>query len=123
MAATITEGAFSLRPFGQTDPEEDYRLLQTLSNYQVPQDPAGNQQWLSNRRRYDDTKGGRRHYIALHTPTQEPVGYASLEQQETAAYFRMYLVFNPNRWAYAELGEFMYRQLLRDAQEMEAKVL
>jgi hypothetical protein len=115
---------FTLRPFGQADIEADYQLLHVLSNLQVPQDPRGNLDWQRNRRAFDETKGVRRHYIAIHTATQEPVGYAALEQQgpEPSA-FRTYLVFNPDQWAFPELGEFLYQRLLRDARELGAATL
>jgi len=70
-----------LRPFGQHDREADKQLLLTLANAQVPQDPRGNEDWLQHRRAYDERRGQRRHYIALHLPTQEPIAYAALEQQ------------------------------------------
>jgi len=72
---------FSLRPFGQHHREADKQLLLTLANAQVPQDPRGNEDWLQHRRAYDERRGQRRHYIALHLPTQEPIAYAALEQQ------------------------------------------
>jgi hypothetical protein len=116
-----TPSRFVLRPFGQPDPEQDYDLLHVLSNYQVPQDPDGNRQWLENRRCYDEKAGVRRHYIALHGATQQPVAYAALEQQgPDPTAFRMYLVFDPGRWDYSDLGEFMYQHLLRDAAKLKA---
>src|SRR5689334_17495420 len=99
---TTTETAFTLRPFGQTDPEQDYALLHTLSNFQVPQDHEGNREWQQNRRNYDEAKGKRRHYIAVHSLTQEPVGYADIERQQSDPNgYRLYLVFDPNRWAFS----------------------
>ncbi len=115
---------FSLRPFGQHDREADKQLLLTLANAQVPQDPRGNEDWLQHRRAYDERRGQRRHYIALHLPTQEPIAYAALEQQQ--AYprsFRIYLVFDPQRWSFEQLGTFLYQQLLRDAEALQAAKL
>lgn len=116
--------AFRLRPFGYTDVEDHYRLLRSLSNYQVPQNPNGNEEWLRNRRAFDETARRRRHYVAVHIPTSEPVGYASLEQQAKGSpHYRMFLVFDPGRWGYSDLGDFMYQRLLADALEMGAKTL
>lgn len=121
MATSGNENRFTLRPFGQEDSEQDYQILHRLSNFQVPQDPKGNAEWLQNRRLYDEANCRRRHYIAIHQATQEPVGYASLEQQgPNQEAFRLYLVFDPNRWAFAALGEFLYQRLLQDAQELDA---
>jgi hypothetical protein len=92
---------FYLRPFGQHDREADYQLLLTLANAQAPQDPRGNEQWLQHRRAYDERRGQRRHYIAVHLPTQEPIAYAALEQQQAdPSSFRIYLVFDPQRWSF-----------------------
>jgi hypothetical protein len=115
---------FYLRPFGQPDHEQDYRLLDLLSNYQAPQDPAGNREWLANRRAYDQQGGKRRHYIAVHAPTSESIAYAALEQQgPDPAAFRIYLVFDPQRWSFNQLGGFLYQQLLADAHTFEATKL
>jgi hypothetical protein len=112
---------FSLRPFGQHDREADFRRILALAHAQVPQDPRGNEEWLQYRRAYDEHLGQRRHYIAIHVPTQEPIGYAALEQQQAdPSSFRIYLVFDPRRWSFEELGAFMYRQLLRDAEALGA---
>jgi hypothetical protein len=66
VTASVNENSFVLRPFGQEDSEQDYQLLHRLSNFQVPQDPKGNAEWLQKRRQYDETTGKRRHYIAVH---------------------------------------------------------
>jgi hypothetical protein len=55
---------FHLRRFGQPEGEADYQIIHRLANYQVPQDPLGNQEWLQNRRAYDQRHWHRRHYIA-----------------------------------------------------------
>jgi hypothetical protein len=107
---------FRLRPFGQHNSEQDYQLLHALSNYQAPQDPAGNSEWLASRRAYDQQRGKRRHYIAVHVPTEASIAYAALEQQgPDLTSFRIYLVFDPQRWSFNKLGEFLYQQLLTDA--------
>lgn len=118
------EPIFSMRPLGFTDVEEHCRLLRSLSNYQVPQNPHGNEEWLRNRRAFDESERRRRHYVAVHTPTYESVGYASLEQQAAGLpHYRMFLVFDPHRWAYEDLGDTMYQRLLLDAQDIGAKTL
>ncbi len=116
--------SFSLRSFGQHDSEADYQLLRMLANAQVPQDPRGNEEWLQHRRVYDERRGQRRHYIAVHRLTQEPIAYAALEQQEAElSSFRIYLVFDPQRWSFDGLGTFLYQQLLRDADALHAAKL
>src|SRR5689334_10201281 len=118
------ESEFVLRPFGQPDADQDWDLLHRLSNVQVPQDPEGNAEWLRNRRAYDEAAGRRRHYVAVHRSTREGVGYACLEQQGADRdAFRLYIVFDPKRWTFTGLGEFLYRQLLRDARAMTATSL
>jgi len=115
---------FALRPFGQHDPEADEQLLLVLANAQVPQDPCGNAAWLQHRRAYDERHGQRRHSIAVHLPTQEPIAYAALEQQQAdPSSFRIYLVFDPQRWSFEEIGTFLYQQLLRDAEALQAAKL
>jgi hypothetical protein len=110
---------FSLRPFGEHDREADYQLLLAFANAQAPQDPGGNEEWLRHRRAYDERSGQRRHYIAVHRPTQEAVGYAALERQQAGS-MRIYMVFDPNRWPFEVLGTFLYQQLLQDAEALQA---
>jgi hypothetical protein len=115
---------FALRPFGQADPEADDQLLHVLANTQVPQDPHGNAAWLHHRRTYDEQRGQRRHYIAVHRATDEPIAYAALEQQQAdPGIFRIYLVFDPQRWSFDTLGAFLYQHLLRDATSLHAATL
>jgi len=115
---------FSLRPFGQHDREADYQLILSLANAQVPQDPRGNEAWLQYRRAYDQHGGQRRHYIAVYLPTQEPIAYAALEQQQAEpSCFRIYLVFDPQRWSFEVVGTFLYQQLFQDAEALHASKL
>ena len=119
-----TETTFELRPFGRFDRELDFELIYRFADCQVPQDPAGNQEWLQNRRQYDETKGSRRHYIATHSTTKESVGYAAIEQQgPDPTVFRLYIVFDPKQWTFSDVGEFLYQHLRQDANELGAKKL
>ena len=105
--------SFSLRQFGQHDRQADEHLLLRFANAQAPHDPRGNEEWLQYRRAFDERHGQRRHYIALHLPSQEPIAYAALEQQQVdPTSFRIYLVFDPQRWSFDTLGTFLYQQLL-----------
>jgi hypothetical protein len=101
--------------------EADEQLLLLFANAQVPQDPRGNEEWLQYRRAYDERRGQRRHYIAVYLPTQEPIAYAALEQQQAdPSSFRIYLVFDPQRWSFELGGRFLYQQLLQDAEALQA---
>ena len=120
----IASAQFDLRPFGQHDREADYQLLDLLANAQVPHDRRGNEEWLQQRRAYDERRRQRRHYIAVHRSTNKPIAYAALEQQEAdSRSFRIYLVFDPQRWSFDELGMVLYQQLLRDADTLNATKL
>jgi hypothetical protein len=115
---------FSLRPFGQHDREADEKLILALAHAQVPYDRRGNEEWLQHRRAYEERRGQRRHYIALHRPTNEPIGYAALEQQQAdPGTLRIYLVFDPQRWSFDTLGAFLYQQLLQDADTLHVAKL
>jgi hypothetical protein len=120
-----SDARWMLRPFGDEDIEQDYALIHRLANEAVPFDLKGNQIWVENRRRFASTGRKRRHYVAIDTSAQEPIAYAALEQQWEAdpARFRLYLVFDPQRWTFGELGEFLYVQLLADARDLGVDVL
>jgi N-acetylglutamate synthase-like GNAT family acetyltransferase len=121
---STAECQFYLRPFGEENVEQDYALLHTLSNFQVPQDPKGNLEWQYNRRAYDESKRTRRHYIAHEQSTGQPIAYAAIEQQENnSTVYRLFLVFNPDEWTFSEIGTFLYQHLLRDARAMGATSL
>lgn len=118
---SVESPLFSLRPFGQHDHEADYELILRFANAQVPHDPRGNAEWLLRRRAYNEHCGRRRHYIAVYLPTQEPIAYAALEQQPAdPSSFRIYLVFDPQRWSFELVGTFLYQQLLQDATALQA---
>lgn len=111
---------FALRPFGQHDREADEQLLLRFANAQVPHDLRGNEEWLQYRRAYDERRGQRRHYIVVYLPTHEPIAYAALEQQVDPSCFRIYLVFDPQRWSFEVVGTFLYQQLSQDAEALHA---
>jgi hypothetical protein len=118
---SVESPLFSLRPFGQHDHEADDELILRFANAQVPHDPRGNAEWLQHRRAYSEHRGQRRHYIAVYLPTQEPIAYAALEQQPAdPSSFRIYLVFDPQRWSFELVGTFLYQQLLQDATALQA---
>ncbi len=121
---SVESPLFSLRPFGQHDHEADDELILRFANAQVPHDPRGNAEWLQHRRAYSEHRGQRRHYIAVYLPTQEPIAYAALEQQQAEPNcFRIYLVFDPQRWSFEVVGTLLYQQLLQDAEALHASKL
>jgi N-acetylglutamate synthase-like GNAT family acetyltransferase len=106
-----------LQPFE----EENWGLLLELANQAVPFAPQENEEWLAYRKAFDETKRIRRHYLAFDEGT--PVGYGALEQQgETADLLRVYVVASLDNLK-SGVGDTLYKQLLQDAQELDAKTL
>ena len=104
--------AFDLRPFGQINVARDFEIIRELANRQVPYDLAGNEEWLRKRmgRRAED--GKRFHAIVINAHS-EAIGYLAVEQQGLrTTLYRLYLVFDPGQWTFADLGTFMYQRAM-----------
>jgi N-acetylglutamate synthase-like GNAT family acetyltransferase len=99
----------------------DWSILLELANQAVPFAPQENEEWLEYRKVFDETKRVRRHYLAFDGET--PVGYGALEQQsDSADLLRVYVVASPDNLR-TGVGDMLYKQLIQDAQELEAKTL
>ena len=67
---------------------------------------AGTQEeWLGNRKKFDDTKGLREHFVA--EESGEIVGYGSIESAANAGEFRMFIVTAPKNLS--SVGDLLYR--------------
>lgn len=106
-----------IRPF---EPE-DFGVLLDLANQAVPFAPEANAEWLEYRRAFDETRRVRRHYLATDNCT--PIGYGGLEQQDDdPTRLRVYVVSSPQRLA-SSVGDTLFKQLLKNANELGAKTL
>jgi N-acetylglutamate synthase-like GNAT family acetyltransferase len=98
-----------LRPFQPGD----WGVLLELANQAVPFAPEDNQEWLRQRRDFDESARTRRQYLALRRNT--PIGYGCLEQQsEGMKRLRTFVVCHPD-YLRGEVGSRLFDRLLRDA--------
>ena len=105
-----------LRPFVAPD----WEPVVEIAHHVEPDFRAQDDIWLRLRQQFDETKLIRRHYIAEHMETKEPIGYGSIEQGPESDRYRMFLIVGPE-WLRAGVGDLLFDQLLNDLRELKAK--
>jgi hypothetical protein len=94
--------------------DEDWPVILAVANRSVAGVPgAGTQEeWESNRRRFDATRGFREHFVAEITDQAEVVGYGAVESMSTGERdeLRMFIVTPPERLSV--VGELLYRSAM-----------
>jgi len=97
----------------------DWDAVLAAADAAVPFDPAGNREWLGNRRCFDRTGGVRRHYVAVEG--RRVVGYGALElAAPEASRARLFVVLAPT--LLTTVGEILYQRLIADAAELSVAV-
>lgn len=99
--------AAKLRPFS----EEDWTAL--------PKPNADAEDWLHKRRKFDQSRYVRRHYVAEHVEDGRLLGYGSIEQTITLPRYRMILVIEP-RAVRSGVAELLVERLLQDLSDVGA---
>lgn len=99
--------------------ETDWPAILEVANAAVPGLPRENQQWLSNRMRFDQTGYTRRHYVALDAATGDIIGYGAVEGGQEAGRYRLFIVMSPDLLV-AGAGDPLYNQLIADLSTLHA---
>jgi hypothetical protein len=81
-----------------------------------------NEEWLRNRRDFDDHARARRHYVLLDERTQEIVAYGAIEEGPDPGRFRIFVVMGPEQLV-GKPGDRMYDCLLSDLGMLEASLV
>ncbi len=99
--------------------ETDWPAILEVANASVPESPRENQQWLSNRMRFDQTGYTRRHYVALDAATGKVIGYGAVEGGQETGRYRLFIVMPPDRLT-TDAGDLLYNQLIADLSALRA---
>jgi|SRR5579884_2545549 L-amino acid N-acyltransferase YncA len=102
--------------------ETDWPAILEVANAAVPESPRENQQWLSNRMRFDQTGYIRRHYVALEAATGKVIGYGAIEGGKEAGRYRLFVVTSPDQLA-TGAGDLLYNQLIADLSTLNASAI
>jgi GNAT superfamily N-acetyltransferase len=93
--------------------DDDWPAILAVANHSVADvSGAGSQEeWVSNRRRFDPTRGFREHFLAI-SDNDEIVGYGAIESAGAIddGEFRMFVVTPPERLTV--VGDFLYRSAI-----------
>ncbi|HEX7177502.1 MAG TPA: GNAT family N-acetyltransferase [Pyrinomonadaceae bacterium] len=104
-----------LRPFAQTD----WELLSALAHTQPGAEAQASDTWLAERRRFDESRRVRRHYVAEHAGTGRPLGYGAVEQSVYGPRYRLHLAADP-RHLRGGVGRLLVERLTADLREVNA---
>jgi hypothetical protein len=96
---------------------EDWPAILAIANRSVAHVPGAGPQddWVSNRRQFDSTRGFREQFVAHGPDDRDIVGYGAIESIESPAAgqgldFRMFIVTPPERLSV--VGDLLYRSAL-----------
>jgi L-amino acid N-acyltransferase YncA len=98
--------------------ETDWPAIREVANAAVAWGSRDNEEWLSNRMRFDQTGYTRRHYVALDTTTGKVIGYGAVEGGQEAGRYHIFVVMSAD--LLPTVGDLMYNQLLTDLSALHA---
>jgi len=99
--------------------DQDWTAITELATAKDQSDPEGNELWLRHRREFNESRFIRRHYVAEHAETGQPLGYGSIEQTVYLPRYRLILVIDP-LWLRRGIGDLLLERLLDDLREVNA---
>lgn len=102
--------------------ETDWPAILEVANAALPQSPRENQEWLSNRMRFDQTGYTRRHYVALDVATAYIIGYGAVEGEQKAGRYRLFILASPDQLT-TGAGDLLYDQLISDLSTLHATII
>ena len=104
----------------RTPTDADWPAILRCANASLPWQAAGNELWLGNRKKFDEAKFSRRHYVAVDEGSREIVGYGSVEGDENPGRYRVFVVMDAK--LLATVGEVLFARLWEDLQSLRADV-
>jgi len=99
--------------------EQDWQMVTSIA-YGIDPGISGNHDsWLRDRKRFDESRYIRRHYVAQHAETGQLLGYGAIEQTIFLPNYRLLLVVAPQHMR-SGVGDLLLDQLMKDLQEVNA---
>jgi L-amino acid N-acyltransferase YncA len=103
----------------RTPVEADWPAILDAANASLPWAPEKNQEWLHNRKEFDRTGRGRRHYVAEDIALARVVGYGGIEELQKPDRYRIFVVMSPDHLM-GGLGDQVFDRLTGDLRELQA---
>jgi hypothetical protein len=88
---------------------EDWPAVLRAANASLPWRLEGNQEWLDNRRNFDEVTYQRRHYVVVDSASSNIVGYGAIEGGSAPGRYRVFVVMDAQLLPSA--GEVLYQRL------------
>lgn len=104
-----------LRPFAA----EDWEVVTSIAYSLDAAFRADDEIWMRNRRRFDESRYVRRHYVGEHAETGQVLGYGSIEQTIFLPNYRLFLVAPPG-WLENGVGDLLLDRLMKDLRKVKA---
>ncbi|HKP84404.1 MAG TPA: GNAT family N-acetyltransferase [Pyrinomonadaceae bacterium] len=104
-----------LRPFH--DP--DWPMVSAIALARAGDDAPGHELWLNRRRKFDESRYFRRHYVVENAEAKQIVAYGAVEQTVYLPKYRLLLVSNP-QWLKLGIADLLLDRLMDDLREAQA---
>jgi RNA polymerase sigma factor (sigma-70 family) len=104
-----------LRPFH--DP--DWRAVSAMASARAGEDARGHELWLNRRRKFDESRYFRRHYVVENGKTKQIIAYGAIEQTVYLPKYRLLLLSDP-QWLKRGVGDLLLDRLTDDLAEARA---
>lgn len=98
---------------------EDWTSILAAANAALPGGQNQNEEWLEQRRGFDERRFLRRHYVAEDARSSEVIAYGAIECASEPGRFRLFLVMDPA--LLPTVGELMYTRLTEALHELGAE--
>jgi hypothetical protein len=95
----------------------DWPAILAVANVALPFAEKDNEEWLSNRQKFDASHFVRRHYVAEDSATGQVVAYGAVEEGPQPGQFRVFVVMEPG--FLPGLGPQVYTRLDADLNELQ----
>lgn len=100
--------------------EDDWPAILEAAHQSAPWAGDHNEEWLSNRKSFDEHSLVRRHYVAVERTANAVIGYGAVEQGPRSNTFRIFVVMSPKLLA-GPLGSQVYERLMDDLKMLDAE--
>ena len=101
----------------RTPSDDEWPAILGLADTALPWDPAGNREWLENRKRFSGRRG---HYVAEGVPSGPVVAYGAIEEGPDPGSFRVFVVMDPALLV-TETAGLLYERLVAELAALGAR--
>jgi hypothetical protein len=100
---------------------EDWTSILAAANAALPRGQSQNEEWLEQRRAFDERRFVRRHYVAEDARSSKVIAYGAIECASEPGRFRLFLVMD--RALLPTVGKLMYSRLAEARRQLGAEAV